>query len=81
MLLERGSKTAYKAATEAAHLAAKKQARNYNKKQRGRSLEVGDLVLLKNVGLRGKHKIADKWQQDPFVVDDKPNPDIPVYQY
>ena len=72
--------TAYKAATEAVHLAAKKQARNYNKKQRGRSLEVGDLVLLKNVGLRGKHKIADKWQQDPFVVDDKPNPDIPVYR-
>ena len=71
--------TAYKAATEAAHLAAKKQARNYNKKQRGRSLEVGDLVLLKNVGLRGKHKIADKSQQDPFVVDNKPNPDIPIY--
>lgn len=72
--------TAYKAATEAAHLAAKKQARSYNKKKRGMSLEVGDLVLLKNVGLRGKHKIADKWQQDPFVVDAKPNPDIPVYR-
>ena len=37
-------------------------------------------MLLKNVGLKGKHKIADKWQQEPFTVLERPNPDIPVYR-
>ena len=31
-------------------------------------LEVGDLVLVKNVGLRGKHKIADRWSQTVYKV-------------
>ena len=37
-------------------------------------------MLLKNVGLKGKHKIADKSQQEPFAVLERPNPDIPVYR-
>ena len=27
-----------------------------------------------------EHKIADKWQQEPFTVLERPNPDIPVYR-
>ena len=71
---------AYKAASEAANKAAKRQACNYDRKARGPSIQPGDMVLLKNVGLKGKHKIADKWQQEPFTVLERPNPDIPVYR-
>jgi len=71
--------TAYKAATEAAHRAAKHQAKGYNKKIRGHALQIGDHVLVKNVGLKGKHKLADRWRPERFVVRKKPNDDIPVY--
>lgn len=71
---------AYKAATEATNRASQKQAKGYNKTVRGQNIQNGDYVLLKNVGLKGKHKIADKWDEDMFLVVDQPNPDIPVYK-
>lgn len=71
---------AYKAASEAAIKASKRQSKNYNRTVRGHGLDVGDQVLIRNVGLKGKHKLADKWQQEPFMVVAKPNPDIPVYR-
>ena len=71
---------AYKAASEAANKAGKRQACNYDRKTRGPSIQPGDMVLLKNVGLKGKHKIADKWQQESFTVLERPNPHIPVYR-
>ena len=71
---------AYKAASDAARKAARKQAGQYNKKIRGHGLQAGDTVLLKNIGLKGKQKLADKWQAKPFVVVDQPNTDIPVYK-
>ena len=37
-------------------------------------------MLVKNVSLRGKHKIGDRWEHDPYVVIDQPNDDIPVYE-
>ena len=36
-------------------------------------------VLVRNVGVRGKHKIADRWEEEVFVVLGKPNPEIPVF--
>ena len=35
---------------------------------------------MKNVGLRGKRKIADRWEKTPYIVKSQPNPDIPVYE-
>jgi hypothetical protein len=71
---------AYEAATKASRDASRRQARNYDKKVRGPQLQIGDLVLVKNVGLKGKHKLADKWKQDIHVVIEQPNPDIPVFR-
>ena len=36
-------------------------------------------MLVKNVGIRSKHKIGDRWEHDPYVVIDQTNDDIPVY--
>ena len=30
--------------------------------------DCGDLVLVKQLGLKGKHKLADKWESDVYVV-------------
>ena len=49
---------AYKSANEAAKLAKKHQAKGYNTKIRGHKLNKGDFVLVKNVGLKGKHKLC-----------------------
>lgn len=72
-------KAAYKAAEFASKAGRERQKRNYDRKVRGRRVQVGDAVLLRNVGLKGRQKLADLWQQDPFTVIDQPNNDVPVY--
>ena len=42
-------------------------------------LEVGDRVLVKKVGIKGKHKLADICESTPYVVVSQPMPDIPFY--
>ena len=29
---------------------------------------MGDLVLVRNLSIRGKHKLADRWEEDPYRV-------------
>ena len=36
--------------------------------------------LIRNVDLRGKNKLADKWDKDPYVVIDIPDRNVPVYK-
>ena len=72
--------TAYKAATEASKSAAKHQSAGYNTKVRGQSLQEGNYVLVKKVGLGGKQKLADKWQTERYLVVSQPNKDLPVYK-
>ena len=52
----------------------------YDRKIRGAVLEIGDRVLLRNVGLKGTNKLADKWSGEVYVVTGKPNDNIPVYE-
>ena len=47
-------------------------------KAKAAKLEIGDRVLVKNLAFDGKHKIADKWTKDVYVVTDIPNVNIPV---
>ena len=35
--------------------------------------------LVRNVGLKGKKKLADKWERDVYLVVDQPNKGIPVF--
>ena len=39
----------------------------------------GDRVLIHNVGLKAKNKLADKCEKDVFLVVEQPNKQIPVY--
>jgi hypothetical protein len=70
---------AFQLASSKAAEAQSKQKHYYDLKSRGAVVEVGDRVLVRNVSLRGKHKLADRWCEEVYEVLSKPNSDIPVY--
>ena len=39
----------------------------------------GDLVLVKRKGFTSKHKIADKWETDPYEMVSQRSDRLPVY--
>ncbi|CAI5657555.1 unnamed protein product [Oreochromis niloticus] len=45
---------------------------------RNQTLEEGDRVLVRNLGLTGKHKLQDRWNSLPYIVIAK-LPNLPVY--
>ena len=52
----------------------------YNQKARGATLQVGDIVLVRNVGLKGRQKLADRYLDVPYKIMSQPDPNIPVYK-
>ncbi|MCG7875356.1 MAG: RNase H-like domain-containing protein, partial [Candidatus Thiodiazotropha endolucinida] len=71
---------AYKHAGETARQSGSKYKKYYDQKVRHAVLEVGDRVLVRNVGLKGRQKLADKWQRQPYIVTSQPDPNIPIYE-
>jgi len=59
--------------------ARQKQKVQFDKKAKATQVNVGDTVLVKILAYEGKHKIADKFEQDTYKVVKQPNRDIPVY--
>ena len=41
-------------------------------------MEPGDRDLVKILAFHGKHTLADRWEDDVFIVLSQPNQDIPV---
>ena len=69
----------YDLASSNAKAAQKRQKGHYDKRIRGAVVEPGDRVLVKIVAHSGKHKIADRWEDDAYNVLQQPISDIPVY--
>ena len=53
---------------------------HYDLKTRGAVISPGDGVLVRNVSIRGKNKLADKWEKIPYLVIEQPSKGIPVYK-
>ena len=67
---------------KAKQVASKQQARHkglYDRKCRGATLDVGDLVLVKQTAWKGRHKIQDCWEEEEYQVVDQSTPGVPVY--
>lgn len=77
--LKRKLKYAYGLASEHAEKRQLQNKRRWDAKVTAATIEVGDRVLVRNVNIRGKHKIADKWESAVHVVVKQPNEDLPVY--
>ena len=71
---------AYRLVSDRTSKLAARNKRRYDSKLCENTIEPGDRVLLRNVGIPGKHKLGDKWGKYPYIVVSQPNPDIPVFR-
>lgn len=79
--LQQRMKSAYAIAAKEARKTGLKNKERYDIKVRETKLEQGDKVLVRNVGLKGKNiKLADRWEDKVYVVQEMPDPGIPVYR-
>jgi hypothetical protein len=70
----------YEKARQVSRQTGTRNKQRYDQTARSSCLTPGDLVLIRNVSLRGKQKLADRWEHHPYVVIRQPNADIPVYE-
>ena len=59
---------AHRLAEVNAEAARKKQKAQHDRRVRSAKFTVGDRVLVANKGVRGRHKIVDRWEEIPYVV-------------
>ena len=78
--LQKNVQEAFEKVQKNADKARQKQKSVYDLKAKAAKLEIGDRVLVKILAFDGKHKIADKWTKDIYIVTDIPNVNIPVYK-
>jgi len=71
---------AYQVAGKNAKKRANVNKRIYDTGVKENRLEVGDAVLVQKVGLKGRNKLADRWERDPYVIVDIPDPAVTVFQ-
>lgn len=77
--LRRRLQEAYRVAATETEKAQQRQKRNYDQRVRGTIIRPGDRVLVKILAFEGKHKISNKFEENPYIVIDQPNEDVPVY--
>lgn len=77
--LQRRLKTAYDKAQAASYARGQRNKINFDLRVRVQDLQPDDKVLLRNLGVPGKHKLTDYWKSQPYVVC-KHLPGHPVYQ-
>ncbi|XP_060779606.1 uncharacterized protein LOC132887872 [Neoarius graeffei] len=58
----------YALASESSRKMGEKNKARFDSKVRAAELVAGDRVLVRNVNLRGKHKLADRWEREVHVV-------------
>ena len=72
--------SAYEVAAEVATKSGEQNKARFDQKVHGSKLEPGDRVLVRKVGLKGKNKLADKWDEQPYLIQSMPDNDLPVYR-
>jgi hypothetical protein len=63
-----------------ANTARQRQKKLYDRKAKATKIQVGDNVLVKILAFEGRHKIADRFEEEPYVVINQPNLDSPVFE-
>ena len=70
---------AYNKAREVSAKETKRSKKRYDKKVRYSKLDVGDIVLVRQKGFTGKHKVADRWEKDYSEVMSQNSSEVPVF--
>lgn len=77
--LRKNLASAFEQARQASENREQRNKRNYDLKVRVQDLQPGDKVLLKNLGVPARHKLADRWSSQIYIVC-KQLSGLPVYQ-
>lgn len=77
--LKRDLQRAYQLASQSAEKTHLRNKRAYDQKVSLQNIQEGDRVLLRNLGLKGKHKLESRWGSTPHVVVSK-LPNLPVFR-
>jgi len=72
--------SAYETAAKSAAKSGEQNKVRYDKKVHSTKLEPGDRVLVRKVGLKGRNKLADKWEEEPYLIQSVSEDDAPVYR-
>ena len=78
--LRRRLNYAFQKASKYSDQQAKKYKQGYDKSVKGRQLHENDLVLVKIVAHKGRHKLQDRWEPEEYVVIGQPIAGTPVYK-
>ena len=76
--LQERLQNAYRRAGKDALRKRKKAKKYYDQNVKHSSIPPGDQMLVKTVGIQGKHKLADVWETNIYIVTSQPMSDIPV---
>ena len=78
--LRRRLNYAFQKASKYSDQQAKKYKQSYDKSVKGPQLHENDLVLVKIVAHKGRHKLQDKWEPEEYVIIEQPIAGTPVYK-
>ena len=78
--LRRRLNYAFQKASKYSDQQAKKYKKGYDKSVKGPQLHENDLVLVKIVAHKGRHKLQDRWEPEEYVVIEQPIAGTPVYK-
>ena len=59
---------AYQEDIEESRKFAARNKQSYDSRASQATIQMGDLVLLRNLSIRGKNKLSDRWEEDPYRV-------------
>ena len=79
IVLRKRLEDSYRIASEAADHSRAQQKKLYDSRIRGAMIQVGDRVLVRALAFDGKHKLADRWEEDLYIVHSQPNAHVPVF--
>ena len=78
--LRRKLNYAFQKASKYSDQQASKYKKSYDKSAKGPQLHENDLVLVKIVAHKGRHKLQDRWEPEEYVVIEQPIAGTPVYK-
>ena len=78
--LRRRLNYAYQKASKYSDQQAQKYKSSYDKSKKGPQLQMNDVVLVKIVAHKSRHKIQNKWEPEEYVVIEQPIAGTPLYK-